>query len=217
MLRHVEWLTGIARTVLKKTETSVEDYIDTVTTPGYPIDAVCILVIARMFHIHIAVFLKSGAWSTSPSKSLKACRFALIFHGNNEYSEAVKTSDLERYDEWLDEYTKKGYVISHLRTAMPGYIPPPPKRELPMAQTTHDTDDTVSLEDSDEARPEMDLPVTNNVLNVPSVPAVLKDCSSHQGDSDSDVIFSHYQPAPQAPRQLRVSGEQACPICGSKE
>ena len=128
---------------------------------------------------------------------------------------------MERYDNWLDEYTQKGFVTSHRRTALPGRVVPPPKRELPMPNHQNDTDDTVSLEDSDEGCPEMDVPVTNEVVNVPSVPAVfstgVKQCSSPKSDSDSDVLISHVQPPPQQPSRFRVSGEQCCPICGSKE
>ena len=61
----------IAKNILEAQDTSLEDYIDTMTTPGTPIDLVCVLVLARIFHIHIAIFLKKSVWCTSRERSLK--------------------------------------------------------------------------------------------------------------------------------------------------
>ena len=54
MIMNMDWLLNTGKTVLKAT--SLEDYIDTVTTPGVPINPVCVLVLACMFHFHIAHF-----------------------------------------------------------------------------------------------------------------------------------------------------------------
>ena len=74
--------------VLNKTIVSVEDYIVTVTIPGFILNPVGLVVLAHMFLIHEAVFLSSGAWSTSMNKSLKLCQFRLIYQRNGKFSEA---------------------------------------------------------------------------------------------------------------------------------
>ena len=71
MITNMDWLLNIGKTVLKAT--SLEDYTDTVTMPGVPIDPVCVLVLAHMFHFHIAIFISKGVWSTSKEKLLKKC------------------------------------------------------------------------------------------------------------------------------------------------
>ena len=62
MLANMEWVMIIGKTVL--TSTTLEDYIDTVMMPGFPIDPVCVLVLAHMFHFHVAIFITKGVWST---------------------------------------------------------------------------------------------------------------------------------------------------------
>ena len=68
MISHMEWTITIAKTVLHKQGISVEDYIDTVTTPDMAIDPVCVLILARMFHFHAAIFLNKGIWSMCKEK-----------------------------------------------------------------------------------------------------------------------------------------------------
>ena len=55
MIVNMDWVLNIGKNVLKST--SLEDYIDTVTTPGVPINPVCVLVLAHMFHFHVAIFV----------------------------------------------------------------------------------------------------------------------------------------------------------------
>ena len=120
MISHIDWTITIAKTVLNRNGISVEDYIDTVTTPGMAIDPVCVLVLARMFHFHAAIFLKKGVWSTCKDKSLKKCRMGLIFHGGSNFSETVKIGESDSYKSFLDNYTKQGVLLSHLCSKTPG-------------------------------------------------------------------------------------------------
>ena len=102
MITNMDWVLNIDKTVLKST--SLEDYIDTVTTPGVPIDPICVLVLACMFHFHIAIFTSKGVLGTCKDRSLKKCRFRLIFHGGTEFSETVKVGHSEWYSQFLDAH-----------------------------------------------------------------------------------------------------------------
>ena len=108
----MDWVLNIGKNVLKST--SLEDYIDTVTLPGVPIDPVCVLVLAHMFHFHIAIFVSKGVWSTCKDRSLKKCRFRLIFHGGTEFSETMKVGQSEWYSQFLDAHAANGALLSHL-------------------------------------------------------------------------------------------------------
>ena len=88
MLIFIKLVICLIGKVLNKTIVSAEDYIDTVTIPGFILDPVGLVVLAHMFLIHEAVFLSSGAWSTSMNKSLKLCQFRLIYQRNGKFSEA---------------------------------------------------------------------------------------------------------------------------------
>ena len=171
MLTNMDWLLNIGKTMLKAT--SLEDYIDSVTTPGVPIDPVCVLVLEHIFHFSIAIFVSKGVWSTSKEKSLKKCQFGLIFHGGTEFSETVKVGQSERYSKFLDTHEAQGALLSHLRSKTPGIVPPPEVE--PTNSDLEDGDDTVQLtenEDEDEnmdmdieKRPDMNIPTGLNVTN----------------------------------------------------
>ena len=137
MLANMEWVIIIGKTVLKST--TLEDYIDPITMPDFPIDPVCVLVLARMFHFHVAIFVTKGVWSTCREKSLKKCRFGLIFHRGSEFSETVKVSQAERYATFLDAHAQKGVLLSHLCNKTPGAVlppPPPPPQDEEMEMDT---------------------------------------------------------------------------------
>ena len=206
MLANMEWVMKIGKTVLKTT--TLEDNIDLVTTPGFPIDPVCILVLARMFHFHIAIFVTKGVWSTCREKSLKKCRFGLIFHGGSEYSETVKVGQAERYASFLAAHAKKGILLSHLRKKTPGAVlppPPPPPQDEEMET---------------EGRPKMDIPtgLAQQDMDIPTglaqqdmdIPTGL---AQQESDASSDLIVGEYVPPP--PVRQRITGPQVCPCCGS--
>ena len=202
--------------------TSLEDYIHTVTTQGVQIDPVCVLVLAHMFHFHVAIFVSKGVWSTCKDRSLKKCRFGLIFHGGTEFSETVKVGQSKWYSKFLDAHAVDGALLSHLRTKTPGAVPPP---ELePTNSELEDGDDTVQLtEDEDidmdmENRPDMDIPIglnaTDFAASVPRSSSPKKD-ENNASDASSDLIVGEY--VPPAPVRQRTCGPQTCPCCGSLE
>ena len=167
MIVNMDWVLNIGKNMLKST--SLEDYIDTVTTPGVPIDPVCVLVLACMFHFHVAIFVSKGVLSTCKDRSLKKCRLRLIFHGSTEFSETVKVGQSKRYSKFLNAHAADGSLLSHLRTKTPGAVPPP---ELePTNSELDDGDDTVQLTEDDEIdmdtenRPDMDIPIGLNATD----------------------------------------------------
>ena len=118
MITNMDWVLNIGKTMKSR---SLEDYIDTVTLPGDPINPFCVLVLAHMFHFHIAIFVSKRVWGTFRDRSLKKCRFGLIFHGGTEFSETVKAGESEQYSKFLDsmQQIELSFVISepkHLKS-----------------------------------------------------------------------------------------------------
>ena len=59
-MNRLDWVVKISARVLKQHLQSLEDYIDDITTPGVPLDPIALLVFARMYKIHIAIFTAKG-------------------------------------------------------------------------------------------------------------------------------------------------------------
>ena len=201
MISHIDWTITIAKTVLNRNRISVEDYIDTVTTPGMAIDPVCVLVLARMFHFHAVIFLKKGVWSTCKDKSLKKCHMGLIFHGGSNFSETVKIGESDSYQSFLDKYTKQGVLLSHLHSKTPGGA----IQVKPVPATQPDTEPT-DCESSDDVANDMDIPTGLNDTDLPQqmdVSANVSQASSAEvlqdnnaSDASSEVIIVNYETPP---------------------
>ena len=46
MLKHLDWVEKLGRVVLSEVNVSIEDYIDTMSTPGVPLDFTAIVILA---------------------------------------------------------------------------------------------------------------------------------------------------------------------------
>ena len=125
MLSHLPWVQKISEVLLRDVNVSVEDYIDSVTTPGVPVDFVGLMVLCRAYHFHIAVFTTRGIWSTarrSKKRKNKNCLFGLVYHGSFVFSETVKAGTSEEYMNYLEQRRIAGKLPSHDRNAMPGTL-----------------------------------------------------------------------------------------------
>ena len=85
-----QWVQHISCIMLKDVKVSLEDYIDTITTPGVPIDFLAIVVLCRAYHFHLAVYTSKGVWATCRQKSINKCciqhclQWKFHFHGDCE-------------------------------------------------------------------------------------------------------------------------------------
>ena len=171
MLKHPDWLESISKTVLAEVAVSLEDYIDTITSPGVPLDFIAVTVLCRAYHMHIGIFTAAALWTTSKVKSFEVCKFALVFHGDLQFSETVQEGQSESYLQWIEDRTKKGLMPSHIRTCVPGQIKLEPKLEAvpqllglkyeyvsePEMPSDNEPEDTDVAEVISQDRPEPDI------------------------------------------------------------
>ena len=120
VLQNIDWFTNITSIVREYSNLTVEDYIDNLTTPGVPLDFVGITVLSRIYHIHVGVFFKNGAWGTSKHKNFESARFGLVYNGNLKFTETVRTGWGEQYLTYIEGRLAQGKMPSHERTVMPG-------------------------------------------------------------------------------------------------
>ena len=127
MLLHIEWVTSLTSTVCKYTQVPIEDYIDSITTLGVPLDFVGLTVLCHIFHIHVGVFFNNRCWCTSHAKDLSKARFGIVFHGDLKFTETVRKGWSEKYLFWIKTRQAQGKMPSHDCTHVPGLL----KHELP--------------------------------------------------------------------------------------
>ena len=122
IMNRLDWVAKISARVLKQREQSLEDYIDDITTPGVPLDPIALLVFARMYKIHIAIFTVKGIWATCRDTTLKKVRFVLLWYGANKFMESVKIGKSESYQYWIHEQSTLQRMPSHQRNCIPGTV-----------------------------------------------------------------------------------------------
>ena len=122
MIQHIDWLHKISKIVLKDVNVSLEDYIDTITTPGVPLDFVALMALCHFYHFHVAVFTTVGVWSTARETKKNNCLFGVVYHGNFTFSETVGLGRGDAYREFLEKRRKDGKLPSHNRNCMPGSV-----------------------------------------------------------------------------------------------
>ena len=72
---HLDWIKGVGEKILKAKGIHIEDYANDITSGTIPLDELGILVISRMYHIHIGIVLKDRVWFTNSKNDSDNCLF----------------------------------------------------------------------------------------------------------------------------------------------
>ena len=78
---HHDWVEAIANPVLSKKGSNVDDYIDFIAKPGTPIDEICLLIFARMYHLHMCIIMEDRYWITQHEHDLDRCTVFIAYRG----------------------------------------------------------------------------------------------------------------------------------------
>ena len=79
--KHIKWVASVGQDVLSKKCLAVEDYANHLSEGEIPVDPLGLLCIARNWHIHIAVFLKTRIWTTRCDNTLENVSIHLLYTG----------------------------------------------------------------------------------------------------------------------------------------
>ena len=113
---HINWIAKVGGDLLHKKGIKVEDYCNNLVELKFPLDTLGLLVIARMFHNHIAIILKESIWTTQGNNDIDHCSIFLIYSGGvnfcdtctgrpsflSAHAHAHSMSDLENAEEQID-------------------------------------------------------------------------------------------------------------------
>ena len=234
MLLHIEWVTSLTSTVCKYTQVPVEDYIDSITTPGVPLDFVGLTVLCRIFHIHVGVFFNNGCWCTSCQKDLSKARFRIVFHGDLKCTETVRKGWSEKYLFWIQTRQAQGKMPSHNRTHVPGLLKCellalPAEEESDIVQLSGDNNEVaVDIKPKQELKSEVKRfsPGTVQKLLAGARKTLmhkqikLKRQNSASIPTQSSTVTTTTTVPPKKARQIggaRLKWPQVCPVCGQLE
>ena len=118
MIQCLDWIEKLGKVILREVNVAVEDYIDTITSPGVPLDFIAIVVLCRIYHIHICIYESAGMWCTCRSKPFKDCRFWVVFNGAFTSMETVKAGMALDYQRWLNKWASEGRLPSYQRSSL---------------------------------------------------------------------------------------------------
>ena len=70
---HIDWIAKVGGDLLHKKGIKVEDYSNDLVELNFPLDTLGLLVIAHMFHNHVAIILKERIWTTQGNNDTDCC------------------------------------------------------------------------------------------------------------------------------------------------
>ena len=89
---HMPWIASVGQDIISCKGIKVEDYVNDLSDLLTPLDQLGLLIIARMYHRHFAVFMKDSVWSTCRDNSIENCA---IYFAYNSGSSFLDTKEVE--------------------------------------------------------------------------------------------------------------------------
>ena len=78
--KHHAFVEKISKDILDKQKLSVNDYVQTISSKGIPIDEIGLLILTRMYHLKLCMILKTHYWcalNSSDVASTKLLSFSM--------------------------------------------------------------------------------------------------------------------------------------------
>ena len=77
--KHLDWIKTVRSKILNAQHIRVEDYANNITSGLVAFDELAILVVCRMYHIHVGVVLHDSVWYTSSTENQMKSPFICYF------------------------------------------------------------------------------------------------------------------------------------------
>ena len=85
MITHKYFVDAVGGFLIRKKGQQVQDYMDYIVQSQTPIDEVAIVLLARMWKIHVCVFLEGKYWTTNKDLVLNKASIYLVFGGETHF------------------------------------------------------------------------------------------------------------------------------------
>ena len=83
------WIVKVGGPILKKKGENIYDYVNALVELDIPLDQLGLLILARTYHRHVAVFCKDYMWSTRSNNSPRDCTAYLVYKGGVEFIDSA--------------------------------------------------------------------------------------------------------------------------------
>ena len=113
LLSRLDYVSSVGSEYLDQIESSAEAYIDAISTPGTPLDLLGILLLSRLYRVHVAVAHAEGVWVTAQDNDIAKALFVVIYRGDY-YTETCKIGQFDPYFDSLVTKTRQGVMPSHV-------------------------------------------------------------------------------------------------------
>ena len=188
MLANIEWVRKISKKVLQELNTSVEDYIDAITSEGTPLDFIGITVLSRIYHFHVGVFMKNGVWTTAHNVKAQNILFTLVFHSNFDFSETVRNGQEKNYNDWLAHRKSLGKMPSHVKCKLNVEALYDRRSEESQEEEEEDQCEDNDVQEANEAQQTVKAEVTVLPPNYDVFSSEVTEHSSHLDDSGYEGV-----------------------------
>ena len=151
---HMGWISSVGETILRKKGIKVEDYVNDLQDLSTPIDQLGLLIIARMYHRHFAVFMKDYVWSTCCDNSIENCAIYFAYNGGCSFLDTVEVEPIVNADDNLDVFVEdmKANLESEEKPHGAGHTSPPHNFQ-------HSSNSELSSSDDEQESTSYGLPV----------------------------------------------------------
>ena len=82
---HMQWFYEISNAILTRKKLSQEQYIDGLVEDCVSLDLLGILLVARMYHVHVVVLLEKGFWTTKPFQGIGNVSIHFVYTGAGQF------------------------------------------------------------------------------------------------------------------------------------
>ena len=125
MATHINFVSKIATYIFERKVITIDDYMETICDLGQPLDEIGIVLIARMYHVHVAVMQNKYYWTTRKDHDVQVCTILLGWKGNLQFIDI----------KWKEMQELPVYNLCNAKY-------PPPNIETPSSPACGNTGDT---------------------------------------------------------------------------
>ena len=188
----MDWVQKVTSNLLEKKNRTFENFLSQWLHGSFPLDEAGILIIARAYKIHIAVFFNDHYWISHVGNDLNKYKVFLVYCGNLVFLDSRRLMSKE-YDErrQLMEKLRKYYVTPEKDKALERHKICAAKRLLKLKAPNIDESDNNDSSSSSSSSSENIMPDEKNGNIMPSTPSSSSTSNEQQMDLEEIMNDDH--------------------------